>query len=112
MSKMLALLKVKKNSVLEAWQYITCAPFNQKVYFYYVFTFFVYVILSLGIDWPNKSRDPSDKTLILILKEYNVSIGFVVNLHCKLQFDLVRQLVNELEDISLLLGMIIFDCFS
>lgn len=112
MTKMLSFLQVEKNSVLEAWKDISCTSFNQKVNFYDVFSFFVYIILSLGVDRSYKSGNPGYKTLILIFEECNICIGLVVYLHCKLQFNLVRQLVYELQDISLLFGMIVFYCFG
>lgn len=81
MTKMLSFLQVEKNSVLEAWKDISCTTFHQKEYFCNIFSFFVNVVLRLGVNWPYKSRDPNNKALVLIFKERNIGISLVVNLH-------------------------------
>lgn len=56
-----------------------------------------------------KGTDPSDESLVFVPEKDDFAVHFSMNNCCEFQPQLVRQLIDEVQYVSLLLAMIVSD---
>lgn len=109
MAKVRPCLYFEVYSIFKAWEHIAADTFNKKVYFNDLFSLFIDELSILYIDWTYKMSDPSDISLLFVLKECNTRVHLFVNDHCQFKLEFVRKLIHELQSILLFLAVIILD---
>ena len=77
--------------------------------FHNVFPLLVDVVFLVGGLGTYNGHDPRNKALVLVLEELHVMVHLEVDRHGELKLQHVRQLLYELEYVSLLLSMIILN---
>lgn len=118
MPEICALLELKEHAILYSGEDIATRASNQEEHYILklnVLTFnkilalLVDVLISLDIQRFYDSSDPSDEAGIFADEEGDILVHFRMNDNGELHLQLVREFVNELQDIFLLLAVVELD---